>query len=78
MQLDVEESTPASDMTLIDFTPALQSAVAIMLSLARPHLIHFHVANWYTLQDMNYFLVLFFFYQVTSGGQADGQTESNA
>ena len=77
MQLDVEESTPANDRTLIDFTPALQSAVAIVLSLARPHSIHFHVANWYTLQDMNYFLVLVFC-QVTSDGRADGQTESNA
>ncbi len=28
MQLDVEESTPASD---IDFTPELQLAIAIML-----------------------------------------------
>ncbi len=77
MQLDVEESTPASDITLIDFTLALQSTVAIMLSLARPHSIHFHVANWYTLQDMNYFLVLVLC-QVTSDGPADGQTKSNA
>ncbi len=38
---------------------------------------NFKVAYLHILQDMNYFLVLIFG-QVTSGGQTDGRTESDA
>ncbi len=38
---------------------------------------YFQVANWLTLQYMNYFLVLSFG-QVTSDGRTDGRTESDA